>query len=211
MLISKKNTHVWRRLYNFCLAFIDKLVKQLFIKKNCESGQQRILIFKILYFFKKNKETPGDIIILHLRTKHLDMTYSSWDTECEIETGNYGSFFALSPPPKNTKKQNLEKMKKIAGDIIILHVYQNHNHMRYSYWGMEWDRQTFLSFWAIIYPYLPIIYPLFTHPPSKTRKPKFWKNEKSIWRCHHFKLVQQKIRSYDVWLIRYGVWQFLSF
>ena len=40
-----------------------------------------------------------------------------------------------------------------------------------------------------------------------SRKPKFWKNEKSIWRCHHFKLVQQKTWSYDVCLLRYGVWQ----
>ena len=28
--------------------------------------------------------------------------------------------------------------------------------------------------------------------------------KKSIWRCHHFKLVQQKTRSYDVCLLRYG-------
>ena len=33
----------------------------------------------------------------------------------------------------------------------------------------------------------------------------FWKNVKSIWMCHNFKLVQQKIRSYDVCLLRYGV------
>ena len=31
-------------------------------------------------------------------------------------------------------------MKKIAGDIIILHMCtKNHNHMRYSSWDMEWD------------------------------------------------------------------------
>ena len=39
------------------------------------------------------------------------------------------------------------------------------------------------------------------------RKPKFWKKEKSIWRCHHFKLVQQKTQSNDVCLLRYGVCQ----
>ena len=32
-------------------------------------------------------------------------------------------------------------MKKIAGDIIILHMCtKNHNHMRYSSWDKEWDR-----------------------------------------------------------------------
>ena len=43
--------------------------------------------------------------------------------------------------------------------------------------------------------------------PLLPRKLKFGKNEKSIWRCHHFKLVQQKVQSYDVCLLRYGMWQ----
>ena len=53
----------------------------------------------------------------------------------QTEMDNYGSFFALliSPPPKNLKNQNFEKMKKIDGDIIILHLgTKNHNHMRYG-------------------------------------------------------------------------------
>ena len=42
---------------------------------------------------------------------------------------------------KNPKNQTFEKMKKIAGDIIILHMCtKNHNHMRYSSWDKEWDR-----------------------------------------------------------------------
>ena len=41
-------------------------------------------------------------------------------------------------------------MKKFAGDIIILHMCtKNHNHMMYGSWDTEWDRQKFLSFWAI--------------------------------------------------------------
>ena len=37
------------------------------------------------------------------------------------------------------KNQNFEKMKKkIAGDIIILHICtKNHNHMRYSSWDTK--------------------------------------------------------------------------
>ena len=31
----------------------------------------------MLHFFLKNKETPGDINILQLYTKNLDMIYSS--------------------------------------------------------------------------------------------------------------------------------------
>ena len=37
--------------------------------------------------------------------------------------------------------------------------------------------------------------------------PNFWKNEKSIWRCHHFKRLYQKSRSYDVYFLSYGVRQ----
>ena len=58
----------------------------------------------------------------------------------------------------------------------------------------------FLSLWAIFCPLIPA-------PLQQPRKPKFWKNEKSIWRCHHFKLVQQKPQLNDVFLLKYGVWQ----
>ena len=42
---------------------------------------------------------------------------------------------------KTWKIRILKKWKKIAGDIIILHMCtKNHNHMRYSSWDKEWDR-----------------------------------------------------------------------
>ena len=78
---------------------------------------------------------------------------NAWKNPC-----NFRSFFALLPPPppptpspKNQKKKwNFEKMIKIVGDIIILHVCtKNHNHMIYGSWDTEWGRQKFLSFWAI--------------------------------------------------------------
>ena len=41
---------------------------------------------------------------------------------------------------KTRKISLFKKWKKIAGDIIILHMCtKNHNHMRYSSWDMEWD------------------------------------------------------------------------
>ena len=87
--------------------------------------------------------------------------------------------------PKKSEFWKNEKKKKIAGDIIILHMCtKNHNHMMYSSWDMQWE-----------------------HFPQQPRKLKFWKNEKSIWRCHHFKLVQQKPQLNDVFLLKYGVWQ----
>ena len=47
----------------------------------------------------------------------------------------------------------------------------------------------------------------FCLPPNNPKKQKFWKNKTSIWRCHHFKLVQQKTQSNDICLLRYEVYQ----
>ena len=42
--------------------------------------------------------------------------------------------------------------------------------------------------------------------PQKPEKSKFWKNEKNIWRYHHFMYVHQKL-SDDVRFLRCGAWQ----
>ena len=73
-------------------------------------------------------QTPRDTIILHMCAKNLDMIYSSWDIECtdETEIGNYGSFFAILPPPPSAppnNPENFEKMKYASGDVTILHMY----------------------------------------------------------------------------------------
>ena len=48
-------------------------------------------------------------------------------------------------------------MKKIPGDIIILHMCTKyHNHMMYGSWDTEWDRQKCLSFWTIFCPFSPL-------------------------------------------------------
>ena len=100
---------------------------------------------------------------------------------------------------KPKKSECWKKWKKIAGDIIILHVCtKNHNHMRYSSWDMEWE-----NFFCHFGPF----FALYPPPSLKTQKTKILKNWKSIWRCHHFKLVQQKTWSNDVCLLKYGVQQ----
>ena len=67
----------------------------------------------------------------------------------------------------------LKKGQKIAGDIIILHkCTKNHNHMRYSSWDMEWDRQNFLSFWTIFFLYTP---------PNNQKNQNFKTIKKSSW------------------------------
>ena len=53
------------------------------------------------------------------------------------------------------------------------------------------------SFWAIFCPFTPLT----------ALKIKLNKNEKNIWRYHHFTQVYQKLGSDDVWFLRYGVRQ----
>ena len=67
-------------------------------------------------------------------------------------------------------------------------------------WGTVPEIRSETELFAILGHFLP-----FYTPSLTSQKTKFSKNEKSIWRCHHFKLVQQKTWSYDVCLLRYGV------
>ena len=68
------------------------------------------------------------------------MNYSSWDIECDrLKLVIMGHCLPCYPPLKTQKVRILKKWEKIAGDIIILHMYtksHNHNHMRYSSWIM---------------------------------------------------------------------------
>ena len=104
---------------NFYLTFIDELEKQLFIKKNCWSEpikNVKILILTMLYFSKKLKKTPADIIILQLCTKSLeDMIYSSWDIECDrLKLVIMGHFFCpFTSPLKTQKIKILKKWKNL--------------------------------------------------------------------------------------------------
>ena len=74
-------------------------------------------------------------------------------------------------------------------------------------WGTVPETQSETEFFVI----LDHFYPFNLLPGSNPENQKFDKNEKSIWRCHHFKLVQQKKRSYDVSLFRYGVIQIFRY
>ena len=56
-------------------------------------------------------------------------------------------------------------MKKLLGDIIILHMrIINENLMMYDSWDMEYDRQNSFSFWNIFCTFTPPA--PHPHPPS---------------------------------------------
>ena len=78
-------------------------------------------------------------------------------------TQNFLSFWAIFctfVPLTTQKNQNVEKIKKLPGDIITLHTCTiNDNHMMYSSWDMECDGQNFLSFWTVFCPFSPLTTP----------------------------------------------------
>ena len=70
------------------------------------------------------------------------------------------------------ENQNFE-IEKTAGDIIILHICtMNDNHVMYSFWDMECNRQ-FFAILDCFLPFYPLFFLLFT-PPGPFRR--FWTN-----------------------------------
>ena len=73
-----------------------------------------------------------------------------------------------------------------------------HKWWSYDVWFLRYGvRQT--EFFSPFGPFFALL------PPKQPRKSKFWKNEKSTWRYHHFTKVYHKWQSYDVWFLRYEV------
>ena len=145
-----------------------------------------ILILAMLHLLKKTKKNTWRY---HYFTP---MIYSSWDIEHDglklVILGHFLPFYS----PKHSRKQNFEKMKKIAGDIIILLVRtKNQNHMMHGSWDTEWDRQNFFvilgHFW-----------------PSPAEDPEFkifknWKKQLAILSFYtYFTHVHHKWKSFNV-------------
>ena len=145
------------------------------------------------------KKFAGDIIILYMCTKnHNHMIHGSWDKEWHRQ--NFLSFWAIFCPsiPLTTRKIKILKLKKMPGDIIILHICTiNDNHMMYGSWDKECNKQIFLSFWTIF----------CLSSPYGPRKSKFWRNEQHTRRYYHFTNAYHKWQLYDVWLLRYEMQQ----
>ena len=151
--------------------------------------------------FQRMKKIAGDIILLH--------RYSYWDTEWDrymflITLGHFFPFYRKSKLSKNEnqnfsqKIKTWQKMTKASAEIIILHMCTKyHDHIMYASWDMECDRHN-----CHFEPFFPFFAPLMP-------KIKIWKKrkKKTISRYHYFTQVYHKWQSYDVWVLRYGVWQ----
>ena len=91
---------------------------------------------------------------------HKWQLYDIWFPRYRVQ---WTKFFVISDhflpfySPKILKNQYFEKMRKLPGDIIILHICTiNDNHMMYGSWDMECDGQNFLSFCAIFGSFTPL-------------------------------------------------------
>ena len=60
-------------------------------------------------------------------------------------------------PPNDTENQNFKKMKKMPGDIILLHKSAKYcDHMLQCSWDMMRDGQNFLSLWIMFCSFNPL-------------------------------------------------------
>ena len=59
---------------------------------------------------------------------------------------------------------------------------KNHNHMMHGSWGIEWDRQNFLSFWAIFCPITHLAIPRISIFKKWKKNNKNNNNNNNAWR-----------------------------
>ena len=107
--------------------------------------------------FQKLKKAPGDAIILHRCTINDNyMMYGSWDTECDGQ--NILSFWTMFCPFNNPKNPNFEKLKKVPGDIIILHKCTKNHDICYTFSELWCVTDVILLFFILGY-FLPFYLP----------------------------------------------------
>ena len=99
------------------------------------------------------------------------LMYRVWQTEIS----NSGSFF-LFCPTNDLENHICEKMKKMCAI--------NDNHMVYSSWDMDCNRQNFLSFWTIFCPFTIPNSPFTTLTTQKINILKKWKKHQEKFIFH---------------------------
>ena len=123
--------------------------------------------------FRKNvKNTWGYYPFTHVyhKSKSCDvwlLRYKVQWTEFFYILGHFLHF----DPPNNPENQSFEKLKKMSGDIFILHLCTaNDDHMMYGSSDIKHGRQNVLLFWAIFCLFIPLT----------TRKIKILKKRKKF-------------------------------
>ena len=170
----------------------------MWANKKCKNSHIYNVIFKKIVI-KKSTWRYHCFTPVYLKYWWYDLQflrYRVWQTEI----GNYGSFLALTPPSKNPKNQNFEKMKRIAGDIINLRKCTKTTFI----WGMVSEIQSETD---RVFCYSGPFFCPFTFYPTTNKKIKIWKKcKENPWRYYPLTNVYHKWRSYDLWFLRYKAW-----
>ena len=129
------------------------------------------------------------------------MIYGSWNIRCDRQ--NFLSFWVIFCPfnPLTTRKIKILKLRKNTRRYYHF-THLHHKWQSYDVWFLRYGVQQ-TEFFVILDRFLSSPAP---HPYGP-RRSKFWKYEKSTWRCYHFTNVYLKWQSYDVSLLRHGVQQ----
>ena len=119
--------------------------------------------------------------------------FQRYGTQQSVCFLSFWTIFYRFNPSKNPKSQNFEKMKKMTGDIIILHMCTiDDNHMMYNSWYIACNGQNFLSFWTI-----------FCHfnPPKNLKNQNFEKMKKTPSRIIilHMYTIKDNHMMYGSW------------
>ena len=124
--------------------------------------------------FEKMKQKCGDIIILHMHNINGNhMMYGFWDMKRDRQKF-----------PLKTQNIKIKKLKKPWRYYHFTHVH--HKLQSYDVWFLKYWAWQIDSF-AILDNFLPIYF-------LKTRKSKFWKNEKKHLEISSFYKIVPKIR-----------------
>ena len=121
----------------FCLFCAPlKLENHTYVKK---VGDTLEFLFTIYWWTWKTKRKIKKNTCRYHYQNLDDVIYSSWDIEKNIlKLVILGHLCPFTP--KKPQKSKFWKIKKFAGDIIILHICtKNPNHMMYGFSETEWD------------------------------------------------------------------------
>ena len=153
------------------------------------------LINQKIKILKKWKKAPRDIIILHLSTTNDNhVMYSSWDMVFNRQ--NLFSFWTIFYPFTEKSKFWKKKAWRYHQLTLVYHKLQSYDvwFLRYKVQGTEFSVDYFLPFWP---------------PPPKNLENQNidkMKKKKQFLEILSFVPLLHKWKSYDVWVLIYGVW-----